>query len=190
MFLRALLVPLAALAACTGSDCPECPELECPPCDQGAETLDAWEAELLADQLEEIRGGIKLWGDEGFGICKGQQDCETFIGTDGTELGTGTHLIKAELDVPPLGDDWKVEFHIECELVDSRGHISQQDHTKEYSVKYAGRSRGYLLQPLWKIQSPHPNGKRSCDFSLTPIRTDGKRREPWTGRYITPAPTE
>ncbi len=179
---------LFLLAACGSPDCPDCPVCkECPPAP--AHSLEDWEADILQPLLDQLRDGIALHGDEAFGICRGKRECDEFIGTSPSgPLPGGDFFIRAELEVPPIGEDWKVQFQVQCELTNPQGNSSTQNHDKIYSVKYAGKGRGYRLQPLWKIQSPHPNGERKCDFSLTPIRPDAQKGEPWTGSYSTAMP--
>lgn len=176
------------LLACSSPDCPDCPKTECPPCDESSASLADWESAVLADYLQEIREGIQLHGEKGFGICQGGRQCDTFIGTSADTLPAGDYYLHSEFSVPSLGQPWKVNFVVDCTIDDGKGNTSSQHHEKEYDVKYAGKDRGYRLSPLWKIQSPHPNGARECEFSLTPIRPDGQAGEAWTGSYKTPAP--
>ena len=173
---------LTLLFAC--SKPPECPAP--PPAEQ---VLDPGEAKLLAPYLDDLRQGIRQFGDKGFGVCQGKRDCETFLGTEPPPLGPGDYLIRAELTVPELGEGWKVKFNIACDLTTIEGKTTHQDHEKVYDVRHVRTpDMGYRLQPLWMIQSPHPNGSRSCSFSLTPIRPDGSEGTPWTGKYTTEAP--
>ena len=79
--------------------------------------------------------------------------------------------------------------HENVTVCDSRGviYIGRE---KVYDVRHVRTpDMGYRLQPLWMIQSPHPNGARACEYSLTPIRPDGVEGTPWTGKYTTAAPT-
>lgn len=175
---------LLMMLAC--SKPPECPEP--PPADR---VLDASEAALIKPYLEELRQGIQLVGDQGFGICQGKRSCDTFLGLEPPPLEAGDYLVRAELGVPELGEGWKVKFKIDCDLTTAEGKTSHQNHEKVYDVRHVRTpDMGYRLQPLWMIQSPHPNGSRTCAFSLTPIRPDGAEGTPWTGRYTTAAPTE
>jgi hypothetical protein len=189
-----MLLLLLALACSSQAptDCPDCPD--CPGPGPAAATdgtqLEAWEAELLAPTLEELRSGIRTWGDQPFGVCEGKRDCDRYLDANPGALEPGSFFVRAELKVPQVGEGWKATFSVDCTSTDSRGNSSEQNHEKTYEIKYTGKDRAYRLQPLWKIQSPHPGGARSCDFSLTPIRPDGEAGEPWTGHYETPAPTE
>lgn len=165
---------------------PKCPE-PTPP----ARVLSESEATLLAPYLADLREGIRTFGDNGFGICQGKRDCEQFLGPEPAPLAAGDYLIRAELQVPELGEDWKVRFKIDCELTTSEGRKTPQTHEKLYDVRHVRNDKkGYQLQPLWMIQSPHPNGARECTYSLTPVSPDGKDGKAWTGKYSTLPPAE
>lgn len=160
----------------------------CPPALPEARVLSESEATLLAPYLDELRKGVQRYGEQGFGICQGKRACDTWLGPEPPELAPGDYLLKAELAVPRLGDGWKVKFHIDCQLTLADGRATTQTHERAYEVRSVKADMGYRLQPLWMIQSPHPNGARSCTFSLTPLRPDGTAGQPWTGKYSTPAP--
>jgi hypothetical protein len=184
-----LLLMLLACTSQTPSECPECPSCsEQAGTSAGASGLAAWEAELLAPTLEEMRKGLQTWGDQPFGVCQGARDCDIYLGEKPGLLEVGSFFIRTELKAPAVGEGWKASFEIDCSSTDARGNTSEQHHEKTYDIKYTGKERAYRLQPLWKIQSPHPGGARSCDYTLTPIRPDGERGEAWSGHYETPAP--
>ncbi|MFH1463930.1 MAG: hypothetical protein ABIO70_06070 [Pseudomonadota bacterium] len=153
-----------------------------------AATLAPWEAEILAPTLEDLRAGVRTAGEQPFGVCEGKRDCERYIGPDAGLLPEGAFFVRSEVKVPSVGEGWQVAFKAHCVSTDAKGTQREQDHEKTYEVKYTGKDRTYRLQPLWKIQSPHPGGARSCDFSLTPLRPDGQPGETLTGHYETPAP--
>lgn len=170
--------------ACTKP--PPCPEP--PPADR---VLEAGEAAILAPYLADLRQGIRPYGEQGFGVCQGKRTCEQFLGAEPPPLAPGDYLVRAELSVPELGEGWKVRFDINCELTTTEGRTTTQNHEKVYDVRHVRTANmGYRLQPLWMIQSPHPNGARACTFSLTPIRPDGQEGQPWKGKYSTLPPTE
>lgn len=154
----------------------------------GGATLAPWEAELLAPELEALRAGVVARGEQGFGVCAGKDDCEAFVGGDAGELPLGPHILSAELDVPALGEGWQVRFDLVCDVTTPKGNTSTVDHSKTYKVVHTGPKRGYHLSPLWKIQSPHPQGRRDCKYSLTPLRPDGAEGTPLRGAYATPMP--
>ncbi|MBN1336073.1 MAG: hypothetical protein JXB39_08945 [Deltaproteobacteria bacterium] len=180
------MLPLLLLVGCSGTPV-------CPPCasDQpGAVVLAPWEAALLAGTLEDLRAGVRITGERGFGICSGRTECESFVGpTSQGPLPEGHWFVRAEFEVPSVGEGWTVLFHVTCTTNPGSPNASTQVHDRAYPVKYTGREGTYRLQPLWKIQSPYVNGPRSCTFSLTPVRPDGVRGEPWTGAYETAGPT-
>lgn len=165
---------------------PECPEAPAP-----ARVLSEAEATLLAPYLEDLRQGVRLYGEQGFGVCQGKRSCDQFLGAEPSPLAAGDYLIRAELSVPELGEGWKVRFKIDCELTTTEGRTTTQNHEKLYDVRHVRNEKmGYRLQPLWMIQSPHPNGARACTYSLTPVRPDGSEGRPWVGKYSTLPPDQ
>jgi len=160
----------------------ECPEQTCPDCPSS--NLEAWEMAILSPTVDRLREGIKPLGEHGFGICKGD-GCSKWLGTDAGALSTGKHYVRAELQTPPVGSPWKVNFEVAC--ADSEGNPTQT-HNYSYDLVYTGEKQGYQLDPLWVIQSPHPGGVRDCTYTLTPIRPDGETLAPLKGAYRTPAP--
>jgi len=175
------------LACSTPADCPAC--AECPACEEAGLTLETWEEGLLGSVVEELRAGIVPHGDQPFGVCRGATACDEYLGPDPGALPVGDYLVRAELKAPAIGEGWTAEFAVSCTTTRSNGEPAEHDHARSYEVKYTGATHGYRLQPLWKIQSPHPSGARDCTFSLTPSRPDGQAAEPWTGSYSTPAPS-
>jgi hypothetical protein len=184
-----LLLLMMACSSQAPTDCPEC--AACPEqaaATTGSTALADWEATLLAPAIEELRKGTQTWGEQPFGVCEGKRDCDTYLGATPGLLEPGSFFVRSEVKVPSVGEGWKTTFAVDCTSTDARGNTSEQNHEKTYDIKYTGKERAYRLQPLWKIQSPHPGGARTCDFSLTPVRPDGEAGEPWTGHYETPAP--
>ena len=78
--------------------------------------ITGFEEELLGPVVEDIRGGVRPFGDEGIGICQGKRTCDEYLGTDVGELPEGEFIVKAELRVPNAGElgTWKVTFDTEC----------------------------------------------------------------------------
>jgi len=182
-------VLLFLLLACAQNDAPTCPPCPAgPEREEAGQSLAAWEAALLQPTLEELRQGVRTWGEMPFGVCSGKRDCEEYLGAEPGLLAPGNFFVRTELKAPAVGEEWAVTFHIDCTTSDAKGKESSQEHEKTYTVKHTGKERGFRLQPLWTIQSPHPSGARSCSFTLTPLRTDGVAGEPWKGSYKTPAP--
>ncbi len=171
------------LACAPAPKCPEAPAAE--------RVLSEAEATMLAPYLTDLRAGIRAYGEQGFGVCQGKRTCDQFLGPEPSPLAAGDYLIRAELQVPELGEGWKVKFKIDCELTTSEGRTTNQTHEKLYDVRHVRNDKmGYRLQPLWMIQSPHPNGSRACSFSLTPVSPDGREGKAWNGKYSTLAPAE
>ena len=144
----------------------------------------------MGDQLGDLRAGVRPFGDDTVGVCAGDRECSEFLGMDAGTLPEGDHIVTAELAVPQLGDGWQVRFEAMCDVTLLNGKTSEVDHEKTYDVTYTGPNRGYRLSPLWRIQSPHPQGERRCTWTLTPLRPDGVEGEPMHGAYTTPMPSE
>lgn len=183
-----MITPLMTLLLACASEAPECPT--CPAVEAPTLPMDDWEAEVLSPVLADLRAGITLWDDQGFGICAGNRDCDSFLGAEALDLPEGQYLIQAVLKVPSQGTPWKVKFDVACNTSVKGGRDTTQHHDREFEVKHTGAHRGYPLRPLWKIRSPHPQGSRDCAFELTSVRSDGKVLETWTGHYSTPAPSD
>lgn len=174
----------AWLVACSSGDpAAECPDPACPDCPD--QPLEDWEIALLQPTVERLRRGVVAVGERPFGVCYGQGSCDDYLGAEAGELRLGDHFVRAELSVPPIGAPWSVEFGVECAAPDGGG---RQTHSATFELSYTGEERGYPLEPLWTIESPHPGGARECSYHLTPIRPDGERLAPIRGSYRTPAP--
>jgi hypothetical protein len=173
---------LLAFTACVGE---RTASTSCP---QPGLAIEDWEAQILGPTLEELREGVHPLGEQGFGVCRGKTECEEFLGQAPGDLAPGEYFLRTELKVPRAGSAWKAEFNIECRTVGKE--TPPQVHKRSYDLKYMGPERGQRIQPLWRIQSPHPNGVRTCSYSLTPIRPDGVAGKAWEGTYTTPAPVE
>ena len=182
---------VAWIVACSQPPAAECPD--CPTCEQPGPggSLSPFEATLLSPTLEDLRAGVRPFdgSEQAFGVCKGDKACDAFLGADPGVLSEGQHMVRAELAVPSVGEGWQVRFRVDCEVTSAEGRTSAVDHEKTYDLTHTGPKRGYALQPLWRIQSPHPGGRRDCTYSLTPRGPDGSEGAPITGSYITPMPS-
>ena len=79
--------------------------------------LNGFESSLLQPLLDDLRGGVRPFGDEGIGLCTGEKECDKYLGlTHSDPLPPGKHMVKAELLVPNIGPPgtWKVTFDPEC----------------------------------------------------------------------------
>jgi hypothetical protein len=162
-----------------------------PPAPKGI-SLSEKESELLKPYIEDIRQGVRLWNEQGIGICKGQsKDCEEFLGSDAGELAEGSYMIRAELQAPKIApsDKWRATFTVDCEITKQtkNGETStDKSYKKEYKITHSSREdHGYRLSPLYKISSPSPYGKQSCKFKMTAHNVDGD--VDFTGSWQVPA---
>lgn len=197
--MRTALLALALVAcqedAADCPACPSCPDATAAPAPAGAGsggdslTLEPWEAELLGDQIAQLREGAKPYGEQGWGVCTGAKKCGTFLGADAGTLKPGEYLLRAEIAVPRLGKGWKAEFEQICEVTRANGSTTSRESKREHDIAYAGGTRGYRLEPLVRIQSPAPDGDRNCTATLTTLRPDGQPAgEAWTASWNVPGP--
>ena len=188
-----LLLTLVIGCSSSPQDCPECPEA--PSVSTGevsgttsstSNSLSDWEAELLAEPLEDLRAGVRPFHPEGFGICRGVQRCEEFLGTDPGLLPSGDYMVYAELRVPQLGEGWRADFELNCDIQREGQETRPYEYSRSYEVAYAGPNRGYRLAPMMRIKSAEPDGAlRDCSYTLTPSRPDGESAEALKGSYRT-----
>lgn len=181
------LALLGWLSGCGApAPCPECPS--CPPAPAAGATLGEWEARVAAEDLADLRAGVRPLADGSFGVCSGSRRCDTVLGPSPGELPPGDYILHAELRVPRIGQGWKARFAVECQISSPSGtSTTRQD--KVYDLAWSSDpARGYRLSPLWTLRSPHKDGARSCTYTLTPIRPDGSEQEPLSGAFSTPAP--
>ncbi|MCA9568351.1 MAG: hypothetical protein KC656_10930 [Myxococcales bacterium] len=157
----------------------------------GGGGLSSFEQEFVGPILEDVRAGIRPWDAEGVGICKGERECDSFLGLTPGELAPGTHMVKAELAVPNVGEKgmWKVQFNVDCTTTKVSGNSTStttNNYNKEYTVFYAGKEKGYRLMPLYKIDSPSKYGARECTYKITAPHPDGPGQT-WEGSWKVPA---
>ncbi|MDP6931852.1 MAG: hypothetical protein QGG40_03010 [Myxococcota bacterium] len=135
-------------------------------------TLSVQEQELLGPLLEDVRAGIRPYGEERIGICQGTgRDCETFLGSNPEPLAEGKYMLFAELRVPDIGEagTWVARYEKKCQVTrtsPSGETTSESSHDRDYTVRYAGTKRGYRLAPVEQITSPSKGGARSCSWKL------------------------
>lgn len=180
--MRSTLLLLATLA-CTNdvpdiSTCPACPDapIATTAPAPGVTSLEAWEAALLKDQLDDLRAGVRPFGDRGFGLCTGTKTCQDFLGTEAGSLGVGSYLLRAELAVPQLGTGWRARLERTCDG-------GSEPYTREFDLRYAGDARGYRLEPLLRVEIRDGAKAEACTATLTPVRPDGELSEPLVARW-------
>ncbi len=180
--------------------CAETPAPEAPAPDMGTEpepaggdglAMSDYESEMLGPLLEDLREGVRPYGPEGIGICKGSgKDCEEYLGTEVTDpLPEGEYMLKAELAVPRTGEKgtWSVKFDLDCTTVkktENSETTSNSTKSKSYDVIYAGDDRGYRLMPLWTIKSPNKYGEQTCKYTITGPHPDGDKV--YEGQWVVP----
>ena len=136
-----------------------------------------------------MRKGVAAYDEQGVGICKGERTCDEFLGVKVGELPKGKYIVKAELQVPNVGDPgtWKVQFDTECTTTKKTANgetSSTSNYSRSYDVRYAGKDRGYRLMPLRTIESPSKGGARTCNWKLVAPHPDGDKV--FEGQWSTP----
>lgn len=178
---RALLL-IALACSAQDTDCPACPAPGAPPSAAPAgDRLDPWEAALLRDQLDDLRAGVRPVGERGFGLCTGTTTCGEFLGADPGHLAPGSHLLRAELGVPRLGEGWRVRLARTCDDHSDR-------YEREFDVRHAGDSRGYRLEPLLRFEVRETETASACTATLTPVRPDGVEAAAFQARWTSGGP--
>lgn len=160
---------------------PDAPAKEADAGDKGPR-LTAFEAQILANVLEDVKFGVRPFDDSAVGICKGQgKECETFLGADAGTLEPGKYMLRAELTVPNIGPrgTWKIVLATQCTttFTAENGDVrtTEQNRSRDYDVSYAGEQRGYRLSPLMKIDSPSAAGEEVCKWTITAPHGDGDK---------------
>ena len=154
-------------------------------------SLSTFESSLLQPKLDDIRQGVREFTENAIGICKGERKCDEFLGTDVGELLPGSYVVRAELGVPNIGDPgtWKVKFATDCTITrtlpSGESSSSNSQHEREYDVRYAGKDRGYRLEPLRTLKSPNKNGRQECKYTITAPHGDGDKV--FSGSWTIPA---
>lgn len=153
-------------------------------------TLTAFEQSLVNPKLEDLRQGVRPRGEKGIGLCKGlDKACPDFLGTSADVLPDGEYMLRAELDVPDIGEKgtWKVALDVDCSVTKATANGSNTSNStnhRDYDVIYTGAERGYTLAPLWKIESPNKYGAQDCKYKITAPHPDGDKV--YTGSWKVP----
>jgi hypothetical protein len=142
--------------------------------------LTAYEQDLLDPVVKDVRLGVRPFNEEGIGICKGTSQCDEYLGREVKDLPPGKYMIRAELEVPDVGDKgtWKVDFSTECVTIKETANgetRSNNEYNRSYDVVHNRAERGYRLQPLRTIESPSKYGKRECKWKLVAPHPDGDK---------------
>ncbi|MEN0060980.1 MAG: hypothetical protein AAGA48_02460 [Myxococcota bacterium] len=143
-----------------------------------------FEAQLVGPLLDEIRAGVRPFDEQGLGLCRGAQTCETFLGQSVEEpLAPGEYGLYAALRVPPVGapGTWKVKVTTAC----TGEGAEATPYTREHEVT---APRGKNARPfrvlLQRVTSPHPDGPRACTWTLEAPHPD--RTITYEGSWSTP----
>ncbi len=184
----------AAIVGCSG-DCDEkkreaiCKKAGGAPAAAGPSgDLTSFEEGQIGPILEDLRGGVRPYNEQGIGICRGAKTCDEYLGMEVEDLAEGEYILMAELKVPELGSDWTITLNIECERVVTTANSenrSTKTSSKTYKVKYVryAEPRGYRLMPLRTIESPS-HGQRTCEYKLMAPHPDGDKV--YSGSWSTP----
>ena len=164
----------------------------------GGLVLSAFEEQILADTVNDMRQGVRPFDENNLGICpKGDNPrrCDTMMGANPGELPEGEYILYGSFMVPNVGErgTWKVKNVVECEVTRTLPDGTVKTDTRdpwerEYEVVYAGQERGYTLSPLRRITSPGKNGAESCTFKIIAPHPDGEKV--FEGSWSVPAAPE
>ena len=162
---------------------------ETPAAEDAAEGLvmDAWETELVDGIIGDVRGGVRLYGEQGFGLCvPGENNqCGLFIGSEHQTLPHGDYFMRAQVQAPSNGDGWRVEYEYGCTVHHRDGKITDNPaKTTIRPVKYKA-SRAYPVR-LPTISSPASLGRHECTIKLHSLRPDGQKSLIAEGFYTLP----
>ena len=147
-----------------------------------------WEKTLMSEVLSDVRGGVKLYGDEAFGLCrKGENNqCGEYLGPTPGTLEAGEYFVFAQVQAPSVADGWKVVYTSNCGLT-SGGGTSVRPEAKEriYPVKYKTR-RAYPVR-MPSVVSPGGATESKCEISLDSLGPGGERQRIGEGQFTVPA---
>ncbi len=190
----------AALISGCGGETPKCGAADCadicaakpdpePAAPVGLK-LTAYEQDLVDPLIKDVRLGVRPFNEEGIGICKGVQNCDKYLGMVVEDLPPGKYMIRAELEVPDVGEKgtWKVDFATNCVTIKETANgesRSDNEYNRSYDVVHNRADRGYRLQPLRTIESPSKYGRRECTWKLVAPHPDGDKV--YEGSWSVPA---
>jgi len=201
MRLGAITILGAGLIASCGERSAECGEAECADiCADSPEKSDPspaalqlteFEQDLFEPVLADVRAGVRPYNDQAVGICRGIQKCDEFLGLEVEELPPGKYMVRAELEVPDIGDKgtWTVDFSTHCEIIRQTANgekRSDNDYQRSYPVVHSpAQERGFRLQPLRTIESPSTLGRRECTWKIS--MPQGGEAKVYEGSWVVPA---
>jgi len=137
--------------------------------DPSALLLEPHERTLILPLLEDLRAGIRPFGEDSVGVCRGAHSCDEFLGTDVGVLPPGDYVIMAELAVPRVGGSgaWTATFETQCTLQRPGAEPEVVDYNRTYALRHAGADRGFRILPLRTIASPAGKLAADCTWKLT-----------------------
>ena len=167
-----LALSLAGCAPCDEASCRAwCDAQEAPAVEMPERVVSADEARVLGDRLIEVRNGVLVVGDDGFGICRGTTRCEAFVGRGVRDpLPPGDYLIAARLHVPKDGA-WPMDFVHWCEDDGSQGapgKVVSFYEERRLDLRAPPGGAPLDLTPLAKLVTEPGNG-RHCQYLLRPV---------------------
>lgn len=191
---------LGSLVGCSGGST-TCGQAECasvcasaaaatPP--SAGVALSAYEQQVLAAAIDDVRQGVRPWNEQSIGLCKGQdRDCAEFLGTTIADpLPPGEYMLRAEVRVPKVGEKgtWKMHLKTECTTTRASGTsqtTSTNANERDYDeLQYAGEEHGLRVSPMFRITSPNPTGAQACTWTLTTTNPDHPMT--WSGAWSVP----
>jgi hypothetical protein len=154
---------------CTDDDCDaRCAESVTQP-PPGLPELTALERKLLGDRLRDHRAGVRLTGEQGFGVCTGSNSCERWVGANLKDpLPPGSYVVHAELAVPPDGA-WTVTVQTTCMARQPVGGVYPVlwERSRELQVRARADGGVVVLDAIERLISPFPQQPALCEISLS-----------------------
>jgi len=149
-----------------------------------------FEREVLAEIIDDVRLGIRAFGDDSVGVCRGTHGCDSFLGLHAGELPAGEYVLQAVVRVPNAGapGSWTLRLTTECENTTwsadgSKVTVTDVDE-RGLTAQYAGMSRGFPLRPLAVIHSPLTDATSRCTWTLA--STHPGTPSSWSGSWEVP----
>jgi hypothetical protein len=171
-FVFLFVLPAACGVTPDEASCAAICQKAAPPASESAVKLSAFEEQLLAPVIEDVRKGVRPFDDKSVGICpkaENSRQCDQMLGVSPGELPAGEYILYGNFQVPDVGErgTWTVRLETDCKTTRGAGDSGTSSAwSKDYEVVYVGKDRGYVLAPMRRITSPNPTGAQSCTYKL------------------------
>lgn len=157
--------------------------------------LTAYEAEVLGALLDDVKKGVRPYGENSIGLCLKSADpdksheCGAPPVQNPGELAPGEYFLFGEWSVPDVGPrgTWTLKLETECitKRLNEAGEETSSRRTtnKEFQPVYTGPKRGYPTR-MRRVTSPSSHGRVECTYKITNAHGDGDKV--YEGAWIVP----